>query len=96
MVSGMARDKVTITLDRAKAAAVQAATGAPSVSEAIDIALSTLILHEQIRNDLAAYEAHPPTPQELATARRSRDWSHLADDTDWDALYPIEATTPPL
>jgi len=85
----MGKDKVTITLDRAKAEAARGLIGANSTSEVIDIALDHLILSEQLRRDVAAYRRLPQTPQELAVADFAAP-SGLADDVDWAALYADE------
>jgi hypothetical protein len=84
---GMAKEKATITLDRAKAAAARAALGIDSTSEVIDVALDRLIRAERLRADVAAYERIPPTSEERGIAA-SGDHGNIADDTDWDALYP--------
>jgi hypothetical protein len=83
----MAKEKVTITLDRTKADAARSLVAAASTSEVIDVALDRLIRTERLRRDLAAYQRLPLTDddQELALAA---DPSGLADDTDWEALYP--------
>ncbi len=85
----MARDKVTITLDRAKAAAARALVGAGSTSEVIDVALDRLIRSERLRADVAAYRRVPSTDAEAVLASLA-DTSGLADDTDWEALYAGE------
>lgn len=82
----MARDKVTITLSRDKAAIAVSLTGAGSTSEVIDMALDRLIRAERLRRDVAAYRQTPPTATELALADISD--GDLADETDWEALYP--------
>jgi len=86
----MAREKVTITLDRAKAADARSLTAAGSTSEVIDIALSHLIRAERLRRDIAAYQRQPPTEGEIGLALLA-DPSGLADATDWEALYPAAA-----
>jgi hypothetical protein len=86
---GMARDKVTITLDRAKAARARALTGSSSTSEVIDVALERLIRTEQLRADIAAYRQIPPTDAEIGFGIMG-EHSGLADDTDWLGLYPEE------
>lgn len=83
----MGRDKVTITLDRSKAADARSLTEARSTSEVIDIALSRLIRAERLRRDIVAYRRQPPTSAELDLALLS-DTGGIADDTDWEALYP--------
>jgi hypothetical protein len=85
----MAKEKATITLDRAKAAAARAIVGATSTSEVIDLALDRLIRAERLRADIAAYRQNPPTGTEAEVAQLA-DTSGLADDTDWDALYADE------
>jgi hypothetical protein len=86
----MAKEKATITLDRAKAAAARAMVGAGSTSEVIDLALDRLIRAERLRADIAAYRQEPPTQAEVGLALLA-DTSSLADDTDWDALYADES-----
>ena len=86
-VHSVAREKATITVDRAKLALVRELTGAPSASEAIDLALSELIRLDRIRRDISAYAAVPQTDDERAIARTTPSWRDLADDTDWQELY---------
>ena len=75
-MSGMAKEKATITVDRAKA---------------IDIALAEVIRLDRLRHDVAAYRAMPSTDVDVAVAMVTPSWSTLADDTDWDALYADDA-----
>ena len=82
----MAKDKVTITLDRAKADRARALLAARSTSEAIDLALDRLISAESLRRDIAAYHRIPPIATEAALALLA-DTTALADETDWEALY---------
>jgi hypothetical protein len=82
----MAKEKATITLDRAKAAAARALLGVESTSQVIDMALDQLIRAERIRADIAAYQRVPPTQDEIALASLD-DTGSIADDTDWAALY---------
>lgn len=82
----MAKEKATITIDRAKAALALEVSGARTTSEVVDLALDQLIRTERIRADVAAYQGLPPTADELDLALLS-DTSGLADDTDWDQLY---------
>ncbi len=91
MVVGMARDKVTITLDRSKAADAGALMGVGSTSEVIDLALTRLIRGERLRNDIDAYRRLPPSDDELPLAILD-DATALADATDWEALYGLEST----
>jgi hypothetical protein len=83
----MAKEKVTITLDRAKANHARALLATRSTSETIDLALDRLIHAERLRRDVAAYRRIPPTAPETAIAPVA-DASGLADETDWEALYP--------
>ncbi|HSO93172.1 MAG TPA: hypothetical protein VLS53_01715 [Candidatus Dormibacteraeota bacterium] len=83
----MAKEKVTITLDRAKADHARVLLAARSTSEIIDLALDRLIDAEGLRRDIAAYLRVPPGGPEVAIALLA-DTSGLADETDWEALYP--------
>ena len=74
-------------LDRAKANHARALVAARSTSETIDLALDRLIGVERLRRDIAAYQRIPPTAPEATTALLA-DTSSLADETDWEALYP--------
>jgi hypothetical protein len=85
----MARQKATITLDRAKSAEARALIGAGSTSEVIDVALDRLISAERLRHDIVAYGRVPPTDAETEAAVLA-DTAGVADDTDWDALYAQE------
>jgi len=87
----MAKEKVTITLDRAKVAVARGLVRATSTSELIDIALDRLVRAETLRQDVEAYRRVPPTPQERALAELA-DTSGLSDDTDWEAIYAAENT----
>ena len=82
----MAKEKVTITLDRAKAEAARGLVGAASTSEVIDIALEQLIRSERLRRDVEAYRRVPQTAEERASAEQA-DTASLSDDVDWEALY---------
>jgi Arc/MetJ family transcription regulator len=86
----MAKEKVTITLDRRVAEEAQALTGAHSTSETIDIALNRLVRAERLRRDILAYQQTPPTAEERALAGLA-DFAALAeDDTDWAAVYGLD------
>jgi len=84
---GMAKDKVTITLDRAKADRARGLVAARSTSEVIDLALDRLIDAERLRRDIAAYRRNPPDAAERSIPLLG-DSSGLSDPTDWEALYP--------
>jgi hypothetical protein len=86
----MAKEKVTVTLDRARAEEARLLVGARSTSDVIDVALVHLIRMERLRSDVAAYRRTPPTGAEVDLAGLA-DSSGLADDTDWEALYPDTA-----
>jgi hypothetical protein len=86
----MAKEKVTITLDRGAAERARSLLGGVSTSEAIHIALQRLIRAERLRRDVAAYRRVPPTDGELALAELA-DRSDLDDSTDWEALYADDA-----
>lgn len=84
----MAKEKATITVDRARLSEAQAVLGAPSASAAIDIALSELVRRHRLLHDVRAYTGTPPTDEEAALGHVPTDWGDLADDTDWDAEWP--------
>jgi hypothetical protein len=83
----MAKEKVTITLDRAKADRARGLVAARSTSDVIDVALDRLIDSEQLHRDIAAYRRLPPGHSEKAISLLA-EASGLADETDWEALYP--------
>jgi hypothetical protein len=80
----MARKKVTIRLDQAKAEDAPALLWAASASEAIDLALDRLIRAERLRRDVAAYRRIPPTDEEVELALLAATGG-LDDETDWEA-----------
>jgi len=84
----MTKKKTTITVERHKIAEARRLTGATSTSATIDLALDRLIRSERLRSDIAAYTGTPPTDDEIALASITPVWTDLADETDWDALYP--------
>ncbi len=90
MMPSMAKEKTTITVERRKVEEARRLTGARSTSAAIDLALDRLIRAARLRRDVAAYSGTPPTEEEMALAEVAPPWDDLADDTDWDALYPEE------
>jgi hypothetical protein len=87
----MARDKVTVTLDRQKAQAAMELSGGRSVSAVIDLALDQLIHAERLRHDIAAYALQPLTEDELLLATLPVRLDLGDEDVDYDALY---GTTP--
>jgi hypothetical protein len=86
----MAKEKATITLNRAKAEAARSLLGVSSTSEVIDVALDRLIRDERLRADIAAYRRTPPTLEESELASFG-DFRGIGDETDWEALYPDES-----
>ena len=84
----MAKEKATITVDRAKLSEAQAVLGAPSASAAIDVALSELLRRHRLLHDVEAYTRAPQTAGEAALSHVVPDGRDLADDTDWDAEWP--------
>ena len=87
----MAKEKVTITLDRAKADRARALVGARSTSEVVDIALDRFVRAENLRSDVEAYRRMPQTEEDEAWASIA-ETSSLADDTDWESLYAGDDT----
>lgn len=87
-ISGMGKEKATITVDRAKLSEARAVLGVASASAAIDVALSELIHRRRLLHDVRAYGETPPTAEEAALGLTSPDWRELVDDTDWDAEWP--------
>jgi hypothetical protein len=84
----MAKEKATITVDRAKLSEARAVLGVSSASAAIDVALSELIRRHRVLHDVKAYARTPPTDEEVALGQVLPDWSDLVDETDWDAEWP--------
>ena len=83
----MAREKATITLDKAKATEARRLTGARSTSEVVDVALTRLLAAERLRRDVQAYTEQPPTDAELAVGDLSVVFELDDADVDYDALY---------
>jgi hypothetical protein len=84
----MAKEKATITVDRAKLAEARSVLGVASASAAIDIALSEVIRRARLSRDVAAYRRNPATAEEIELGEVEPDWSDLVDETDWDAEWP--------
>jgi len=83
----MAREKATVTLDRAKVRSAMTLIGGASMSEVIDVALDRLIHVERLRHDIAAYSKHPPSADEIALTEMSLRLDLGDDDVDYEALY---------
>lgn len=90
-IDGMAKEKVTITVDRAKLSEAVDVLGAPSASAAIDAALAEVIRRDRVMRDVRAYAEKPPAADEAALGTPMPDWRDLADDTDWDAEWPEDS-----
>lgn len=87
----MAKEKVTITVDRAKLSEARARLGVSSASAAIDVALSELIRRHRVLHDVEAYMTTASTDEGATFSRAHPDWGDLADDTDWDAEWPEDS-----
>lgn len=83
----MAREKATITLDRAKVEAARALVETASISEVIDVALERLIRTERLRRDVAAYTKTPLDSVELAIADLPVQLDLDDAGVDYDRLY---------
>ncbi len=83
----MAREKATITLDRAKADTARSLIRAASISETVDVALDRLIRSEQLRRDVAAYANEPPAADELALGDLPVELDLDDAEVDYDAVY---------
>jgi hypothetical protein len=88
----MVKEKVTVTLDRAKAEAARGLVGARSTSEVIDIALERLVRAERLRRDVEAYRRSPQSLEERALGDQT-ETTGLDDDVDWEALYAEDQST---
>ena len=82
---GMPKSKVTISVDPDRLEEARTLTGSPNTSATVDVALRRVIAFERARRDLVAYREIPQTPEEAGGDWA--DYSVIADDTDWDALY---------
>jgi hypothetical protein len=87
----MAREKTTIMVERSQVNLARQLTGAESTSEVVSLALSRLIRTEQLRKDIEAYTAIPPTDAELALAELPMVFDLGDDDIDYEALYGSKA-----
>ena len=82
----MAKEKTTISLNRAKAETARTLICARTISDAIDAALDRLIYDEEVRRSVEAYQAVPQTAEEIAITDRPHP--PLDDDgVDWRAVY---------
>jgi hypothetical protein len=83
----MAREKATITVDRAKVDTAKALVRAKSISETIDVALDRLIRTEQLRHDVSAYTNKQIGDGELAIADLPVEFDLDDADIDYEAIY---------
>ena len=83
----MARQKVTVTLDRDKVEEARILIGGRSMSEVLDVALDRLIRSERLRRDVEACTRHPQDQAELGLADLAVTFDLDDDDVDYDALY---------
>jgi hypothetical protein len=83
----MAKQKVTITLDRRKMADVRALIGGKSTSQVIEVALDRLLAAERLRRDIAAYGHDPATVQEGWGAEVPVEFDLADDDVDYEKDY---------
>jgi hypothetical protein len=83
----MAKEKVTVTIDRAKVATARRLIDGSSTSQVLDVALSRLIATEQTRRDVEAYLARPFTGDELTVADLPVEFDLDDDAVDYDDLY---------
>lgn len=85
----MAKEKLSVTLDRAKLVRAQELTGVATVSALLDLAVTRLLTQELERRHIAGYQRHPQGKNDIAWAEIARDPTDIADDTDWAELYGV-------
>lgn len=85
----MPKVKLSVTVDRAKVDRARELTGAATVSELLDVALTRLLAQELERRHVAGYQRKPQGGDDLAWAELVRDPTDIADDTDWAGLYGV-------
>jgi hypothetical protein len=83
----MVREKVTITLDRAKVRSVMTLSSSRSMSDAIDRALDRFIDDAELRRDVAAYVRHPLDDDEATLGALPVRLDLGDDDVDYEMLY---------
>lgn len=89
-MTGMAKAKLSVTLDAAKVAQARALVDASTVSEVISLALDRLITYELERRHVAGYLRRPPGQDDDAWAEVLRQPDGIVDDVDWARLYGVE------
>lgn len=86
----MARSKATVMLDRDKVEAARAVTGVTSISDVLDVALDRVLRAAELRHDITAYGASPPTADELfGDLPVAFDLDD--DDVDYEVLYGADS-----
>lgn len=83
----MAKEKATVTLDRAKVEEARALIDGRSMSQVIDVALDRLIRAERLRRDVRAYARQAQNPAEAAVGDLAVTFDLDDDEVDYDALY---------
>jgi hypothetical protein len=86
-MSGMAKGKATVTLDREKVNEAKTLTGTQSMSGVIDLALDRLIRAERLRRDVVAYTGQPWSEAELWFADLPVELDLGDAEVDYDELY---------
>jgi hypothetical protein len=86
-MKGMAREKVTVTLDRRKIADARALIGGKSTSHVIDVALDRLLRAERLRRDIAAYRRQPVGPDETWASELPVELDLEDSDVDYERDY---------
>lgn len=93
-IHGVARGKVTITLDRDKADKAMRLSGQRTVSGVIDAALDELIRNERNRHDAEIYERMPITEDEFRGGYAGGKLDLGDDDIDYAELYGFHDLPP--
>ena len=86
-IPGVARGKVTITLDRDKAEKAMRLSGRQTVSGVIDAALDEYIRTTRNQRDAEIYERMPITEDEFPGDYAGGKLDLGDDDVDYEALY---------
>lgn len=83
----MAREKVTITLDRTKVRSAMTLSNSRSMSDAIDRALDRFIDDAELRRDVAAYLRDPLDKDEAVLGALPVRLDLGDEDVDYEVLY---------
>lgn len=86
--SGMAKSKISVSLDPDRLGQAQSLVAAGSVSELLDVALAHLIEEELERRHIEGYVSTPVDDETARWAQIARE--PLNDDVDWAALYGVK------